>query len=271
MTTESANTSADGLLILSGFTGNPRAFALRFEELPDVRSVSHRRSGNQIELTITMVKDHVTTPDLRDLVDMLVEYDVRIQGVLNNPIATLVVKLTPAKVCRRRFSRTIIQQPKVKIPTVLPRLERPAQRVNPISSPDPLSYRSPQESNESAVNIGAVLKNVRENENIAPTLKFLQRLFGVVFQLFSGGFPIVKSAVELGTKSAIEFTVKNSTELAIQARNIGWRTAKISMRLVSYGSIISTLLLDNAFGKSTDDDSKNQANDNTPANRDPKS
>ena len=98
-------TPSVGTLIITGFTGNPRAFSQSILDSEHVETVSAKRSGTQLELKVTLSHPPMNTERLLQLVYLAPEYDVIIQGEQMAPVPTLVISLTPSRTSRSRFSR----------------------------------------------------------------------------------------------------------------------------------------------------------------------
>lgn len=109
-----------GVLLIIGFTGNPRVIVDAVSNAELVTNITTLRSGTQFELRLELAQK-ATTRLLKDIVDDLLEFDVKIQGSQTIPVPTLVFSLTPAKQARsnflrRRIGRSKAAQPKPKPP-----------------------------------------------------------------------------------------------------------------------------------------------------------
>lgn len=110
--------SGIGVLLMISFSGNPRTIVDAVSSSEHVTNITTLRSGTQFELRLEL-SQKATTILLRDIVDELLEFDVKIQGSQTIPVPTLVFSISPAKqvrsgFLRRRIGRSKAAQPRAK-------------------------------------------------------------------------------------------------------------------------------------------------------------
>ncbi|MEE8046908.1 MAG: hypothetical protein V3T49_08710, partial [Dehalococcoidia bacterium] len=151
----STTESGTGILLMIGFSGNPRPIineVLNSEFVTDLESL---RSGTQLELKLEL-SQRGTTGLLKEIVAEFVDFDVKIQGTQTIPVPTLVFSLTPATqsssgFLRRRLRRNRSSQRAAANPIesrTSPLIVQPAQSFvpPPVTAPRPTSPISrPQE------------------------------------------------------------------------------------------------------------------------------
>lgn len=98
-----------GMLLVTGFSGSTLIIRQAILDSEDVRDVTVRRSGSQIEITVEL-KHRATVDKLQSIVDNLKEFDATIQGSQSIPIPTLVFSLVPVRTRQRGFLRRRLRQ-----------------------------------------------------------------------------------------------------------------------------------------------------------------
>ncbi len=136
--TKSTSTSAEvgtGMLLVTGFSGNPTVIKKLILDSRHVQNVEFRRSGSQVEFTLELSKT-VTPNLLREIVKQFQDFNATIQGFQSSPVPTLVFSLTPAKKRRRGFLRRSLRKKSAS------REKRPTPTI-PVTQPKPVASQYP--------------------------------------------------------------------------------------------------------------------------------
>ena len=252
-----------GILIIVGFAGSPNRISDAVLSSEHVENLSIKRSGTQLELTISLSHPPVTTKRLLELVQRLSEYDVKTQGEIMAPVPTLVVSLTPA---RTRSSKFSLRKSTVgSVQRNLSRTERPgatlANEIGVTSAAGAVPARHSTRTQSRVPERDA-------NEQPGPVAVFSKRLGQFVARSVAAGLLGAASIIGRSMRYSAIFAHLHTAQLAVQVRRALSRWFAATVIIISRISIVITLIGNGVFGSGIDDDSETGSSESTDSESD---
>lgn len=261
----SAGRSVDsnaGTLIVVGFTGNPQQISEAILSSGHVENVSVKRSGTQLELKLSISHPPVTVERLLELVYLLPDYDVNIQGRQMTPVPTLVLALTPPPARRGGFSRRKSRREPV---------ERILSRTEP-QDPVPAPYIRTTAAGvaiptHQSTGIIAPERGREEYRQPVAIIVHSKRLGRAVAQLTAGGLALTASVIGPLTRSSIAFSRRRKVQIVALARRTLFRVVSATFVIVPRISNVIAMFGNGIFGTGADDDPKTGPSESPPSER----
>lgn len=251
-----------GTLIITGFTGNPQRISEAILGSEHVENVSAKRSGTQLELKVSLSHPPVTPRRLLELVQLLPEYDVKIQGELMAPVPTLIVSLTPVRTRHSKFS---------------PRKSRLGPGQRNLSRPELPSVTPAHEIGTTSAAAAVLLRQSTrtpapvperdENEQPGPVAVFSKQLGRFVARSLAAGLLGAASIIGRSIRYLATHALRRTVRLAGQVKRALSRSFSATTIVMLRISAVITLIGNGIFGTGAVGDSETEPSEST----DPKS